>query len=126
MTRLIITFIVFSVVIAIPPLALTYSGHTGWLAGGFWKMFIFFFVITLVVCGTVLIGQRIDSKMGVQFFMGATILKLLMCMTYALFYVYKVHLKAPVFIASFFYLYLLNTAFELYALLSNLRDQNKK
>ncbi len=46
-------------------------------------------------------------------------------MGFALFYLHSYKADSARFLICFFYLYFLNTVFEVYGLLSNLRDQNK-
>ena len=126
MNRFIISLIVFIILLAIPPVILIYTGHVKFLDPKFWAMFVFFILLTLMVCISVLVAQSRNSKTGVQVFMGATTIKLLACMFFALFYVKFYPIRPISFISSFFYLYLFNTVFEIRTLLSNLRDQNKK
>jgi len=126
LTRFIISFFIFSFLIGLPPVLLGYAGMRQWLVPGFWYIYLFFFIITLLTCSIVLIGQAQNSKIGTQLFLTATIVKLLTCMAFAVIYVLYVPVGASLFILCFFYLYFLNTAFEIYTLLSNLRVQNKK
>ncbi|OKS87971.1 hypothetical protein RG47T_3435 [Mucilaginibacter polytrichastri] len=92
----------------------------------FWFIYLFYFLITYVVCSIVVLGQEKGDKPGVQLFLGATTVKLLACMTFAVIYLLYIRINASRFILCFFSLYFLNTAFEIYTLLSNLRIQNKK
>ncbi len=61
-----------------------------------------------------------------QAFLGATVFKMLACLSFMLFLVLKTTINKPVFMANFFYLYFLNMGFEVYVLLRNLRNQNLK
>lgn len=124
--RLSILFIICTALIAVPPFILASTGLDHLIAPGFWSMFAFFFIVTYITCSIVVLGQQNGSKLGVQLFLIATIVKLLSCMVFALIYVEKMPVKPITFMLSFFYLYLLNTVFEIYTLLSNLRVQNKK
>ncbi len=72
----------------------------------------------------VLIGQQIDAEKGTQFFLAATVFKILACLVFALVFLLKNKVNKYVFVADFFYVYFLNTAFEIYSLLRNLRNQN--
>ncbi|PTQ95079.1 hypothetical protein C8P68_106294 [Mucilaginibacter yixingensis] len=126
MIRVSISFLIFSAIIAVPPLVLSYMGHAELLDPAFWKMFGFFFLVTTLVCGTVIFGQQKNDKMGVQLFLAATTIKLLACMIFVLIYLHKKPHNSLHFVFSFFYLYLVNTGFEIYGLLCNLRDQNGK
>ena len=126
MIRFIIYFLLFSLVIAVPPLVLGYQYSMVWLAPGFWYMYLFYFVITFSFCAIVVLGQQMSDKSGAQLFLIGTTVKLLACMSFAVIYVRYIPINTSRFILSFFYLYFLNTAFEIYLLLSNLRVQNKK
>jgi len=79
-----------------------------------------------VVVITVLLGQQLDAERGAQFFLGATVFKILACLVFALVFLLKNKVNKYVFVADFFYIYFLNTAFEIYTLLRNLRNQNLK
>jgi len=126
LNRFIISLFVFIILLAVPPVILIYTGNGKILDPRFWAMFVFFILLTLMVCISVLIAQNRNSKTGVQVFMGGSTIKLLACMFFALFYVKFYPIRPISFISSFFYLYLFNTVFEIRTLLSNLRDQNKK
>lgn len=112
--------------VAIPALFVGHTAYAGWLGMWFWKMFAFFAAITGMVCLSVLTAQKKDSKTGVQVFLAATVIKLLSCMVFALIYALNKPVNALWFMVAFFYLYFVFTAFEIYSLLTNLRDQNKK
>jgi hypothetical protein len=124
--RLTVNFLVFSLLIALLPIWAGYSQYSSLLIPKFWVIYLFYFLITYVVCGVVVLGQKKGDKPGAQLFLIATTIKLLACMIFALIYVRYMPIKPSRFILSFFYLYFLNTAFEIYTLLSNLRIQNKK
>jgi hypothetical protein len=51
------------------------------------------------------------------FLIGTTV-KLILCMCFALAYLHKNHVNNIYFLTDFFYLYLLNTVFEIYSLLT--------
>ena len=53
------------------------------------------------------------------------LVKLLFCMVLVLVYLLKFKVNDIIFVANFISLYFLFTAFEVYALLCNLRHQNK-
>lgn len=74
----------------------------------------------------VLVAQRLVPEFYAQVFMGATVFKMLACLVFMLVLVLKTKVDKPVFVANFFYLYFLNTGFEVYVLLRNLRNQNLK
>lgn len=92
----------------------------------FWLIFGFLAGITYIAYVLVAIGIKRDAQMGVMAIMGANAVKLLFCMAFALVYILKVPGNAQVFLANFFSLYLLFSAFEIYCLLLNLRHQKSK
>lgn len=126
MKSFLVRFFISGFLIAIPPLMLHYLTHGKWLAPKFGAMFFFFALITFLTCITVIVAQARNSKTAVQFFMGATVIKLMGCMLFALVYLLKNAVNGLIFTGSFFYLYFCFTVFEVYTLLSNLRVQNKK
>ncbi|MDB5032590.1 hypothetical protein [Mucilaginibacter sp.] len=108
------------------PLYLIYSGNQSYLIPQFWGLFAFISILTLIVLIAILVGQAIDPEMYAQYFMGATAFKLFACLIFILVFVLKHKVDKAVFMGNFFYLYFLNTAFEVYVLLRNLRNQNLK
>lgn len=112
--------------IALPPFAYVYFCKGLGLVPLFWLMFFMFGLLTFLVCFFTMMRNQKDAEKEVQTFMGATAVKLLVCLFFVLFYVYQYQVNHVYFIGCFFYLYLLNTAFEIYALLCNLRLQNQK
>jgi hypothetical protein len=124
--RLFISFGIATVLIALPPAVLGYVGKQSWFIPGFWLIFQFFSSLTFLICLSVIWGQRQNGTLGGQIFLGATTLKLVLCMTLALIYLHKYTVNDVVFVLNYFYLYFSYTAFEIYSLLSNLRVQNKK
>ena len=126
MIRLIISILIFSLLIAVPPFLVERFDMPGMLVPKFWNMFIFFLIITYTVCIIVIAGQQRSGELGSQMFLIGTVIKLLACMTFALIYIRHSHVQPVRFVICFFYLYFLNTAFEIYVLISNLRVQNKK
>ena len=124
--RTILSFIAFIIVIAIPPVLLNYTGNTDLLAPHFWLLFFFISGLTLIVVAAVLLSQRANSEMYSQVFLAATTFKILACLIFMVIFLRKNHVDKLIFVADFFYIYFLNTAFEVYGLLRNLRNQNLK
>ena len=62
--------------------------------------------------------------MYAQTFLAVTVFKILACLTFTLVFLLKNKVDKVVFAGDFFYVYFLNTAFEVYILLRNLRNQN--
>ena len=83
----------------------------------FWTVFSMFAVLTFLVCFSTLLSNLKNAQLSVQVFLVAT---------FVLVYLSQNHVNQILFLSCFFYLYLLNTVFEIYALLCNLRLQNQK
>ncbi|MCC8425127.1 hypothetical protein [Mucilaginibacter sp. UR6-11] len=115
--------ILFNIGLAILPLLLTYIGHEDLIIPHFWLVFAFLSALTFLVVITILIGQQINPEAGAQFFLGATVFKILACLFFALIFILKNRLNKYIFVADFFYIYFLNMAFEIHTLLRNLRNQ---
>ena len=126
MKRFFIAFGIAVIAIALPPALLDFAGKGSLLIPGFWLIYQFFSSLTFLICLGVIWGQQKNGTLGGQIFLGATTLKLLLCMTIALIYLHKYKVNDIIFVLNYFYLYFLYTAFEIYSLLSNLRVQNKK
>lgn len=113
-------------VIAILPLAYVYFFKGLGLIPHFWTVFLMFAVLTFIVCFSTLLCNLKNPQLSVQVFLVATIIKLLVCMFFVPVYLSQYHVNQVHFLVCYFYLYLLNTVFEIYALLCNLRLQNLK
>jgi hypothetical protein len=122
----ILAFIPFVVFIAIPPAILQYTGNTGLIANGFWMIFGFMSGLTFLVVAMMLIVKQKNGEYFTQAFLGGTTIKILACLIFILVFVAKNKVDKSVFLADFFYVYLLNTAFEIYVLLRNLRLENSR
>lgn len=122
----VISFLVFTFFVALAPLILTFSGGESLLIPGFWGMFFFVSGLTLLVLLIVLIVQAKNSEMYAAAFLGTTTIKLLSCLVFLFVFIKKHHPEKGIFLIDFMYLYLLNTVFEIYGLLRNLRNQNSK
>ncbi len=73
---------------------------------------------------SVLIVRQINNNLSAQAFLAATVVKMLGSLFFVLFFLIKNKVNKYVFAGDFFYIYFLNTAFEIYGLLRNLRNQN--
>lgn len=120
----IISYLVFVLLIAIPPAALILTGQSAYIIPKFWILFIYIAALTLLVIGTVLFVQRKNSELYAQAFLAGTTVKILGTLFFVLVFLRKNHVDKLVFAADFFYIYFLNMAFEVYGLLRNLRNQN--
>ena len=124
--KVLISFIIFSVLLAIPPVILTYVDNGYWLIPDFWGIFVFVAILTLITVLAVLIVQQKNNEMYAQAFLGATTFKLLACLVFVLIFIKETKPEKIVFVVDFMYLYFLNMAFEIYGLLRNLRNQNSR
>jgi hypothetical protein len=122
----VISFLLFTLLLALPPLFLKYFANGDLLVPGFWMLFSFMSFITFIVIVIVLIVQQKNNDMYASAFLGATTFKLLASLIFILVFIKKSHPVKYVFMLDFAYLYFLNTVFEIYGLLRNLRNQNSK
>lgn len=103
--------------------------HIGWKSGAlvpkFWVIFGFQFFITLIAYSVSLVGIRKGPETGTFTIIGSITIKMLFSMGFVLAYLLKINVNGVSFAIQFFSLYFLFTAFEVYGLLCNLRDQNK-
>ena len=125
-SRTILLFAAFVLLLATPPIAMIQTGNTDYIVPHFWLLFGYLSVLTLVVIITVLIVQQINHEFYAQAFLGATTFKILACLIFMVVFLRKNHVDKTIFMADFFYIYFLNTVFEVYGLLRNLRNQNLK
>ncbi len=123
MLRTLISFVVFNILLAIPPVLLLVTGSNQWILPQFWGIFIMLNGLTFILLFSVTIVQKRMPALYAQTFLGATIVKMLGSMIFALLLVKKIHANQAVFLANFFYIYFLNAGFEVYVLLRNLRNQ---
>jgi hypothetical protein len=124
--KLIISFLIFTMGLAVAPGLLAGFDNSDLLVTNFWGIFIFLSVITLLVTFAVLFAQQKNSELGAQAFLGATTFKLLACLIFVLVFIKKTHPPKLYFVLDFMYLYVLNTGFEVFFLLRTLRNQNSR
>lgn len=91
----------------------------------FWVIFGAIALLTLLAYIFSWIGIRKGGEFSIVAMMGSILVKLLFCMVLVLVYLLKFKVNDIIFVANFISLYFLFTAFEVYALLCNLRHQNK-
>jgi len=119
----VLSFLLFIVIISVPPLVLSYAGYANLLTPKFWLVFLFIAGLTfLTVISIVIIGQ-INHELYAQAFLAATTVKILACLFFVAVFLTKNAVNRYVFAGNFFYIYFLNMAFEIYGLLRNLRNQ---
>ena len=126
LSNFIFSFCLAMIFIALPPVAYVYLYKGLGLIPHFWVVFSMFAVLTFLVCFSTLLTNLKSNQLSVQVFLVATVVKLLICLFFVPVYLAKNQVNQGLFLTCFFYLYLLNTVFEVYALLCNLRLQNQK
>jgi hypothetical protein len=117
-------FLLFTLLIAIPPVVLQHSGNGDLLDPGFWTIFAFMSVLTFLVLMLMTVVYQKNAEYFSQAFLGGTTLKILGCLIFIFVFLANNKVNKLVFGADFFYIYLLNTGFEIYVLLRNLRHKN--
>lgn len=120
----ILSFLVFIIAIALPPALLQYTGNTGLLAAGFWTIFGFMSGLTFLVLLLMLIVGSKNQEHLTPAFLGGTTFKILACLIFIFAFLHKNAPDKVAFLGDFLYVYLLNTVFEVYILLRNLRHKN--
>lgn len=95
------------------------------LTGKFWVIYFFFAGITYIAYLGADFGLKRNPETGIMAIMGAIAVKMFFSMAFVLIYSLNSKEKGMVFVLNFFSLYLLFSFFEIYALLRNLRHQNK-
>ena len=120
----IFSFLLFIIIIALPPAVLQYTGNTGLLSNNFWVTFIFMSVLTFLLVIGMLVVKEQNQEYFTAAFLGGTTIKLLSSLIFIFVFVARNATNKHVFLADFIYIYLLNTAFEISVLLRNLRHKN--
>ena len=116
-------FVWFTFIIAIPPYYLQNYGNADMITPHFWLIFFFLAGLTLLVVTGILIVRQMYPNMFSEAFMGGTVVKILACLIFVLVLLAKNKVNKYVFVGDFFYIYFLNTAFEVYILLRTLRHK---
>ncbi len=117
-------FLLFTLIIAVPPAALQYTGNSDLLTTGFWTVFFYMSGLTFFVLMLMLIVGQKKPEYFAQAFLGGTTLKILASLIFILVFLQNNTVNKPIFLAGFAYIYLLNMAFEVYILLRRLRHEN--
>ncbi len=117
-------FLLFTLIIAVPPVILQYSGNGNLLNTGFWTIFLFMSVLTFLVLMLMMIVYQKNAEYFAQAFLGGTTVKILGCLIFIFVFLANNKVNKLIFGVDFFYIYLLNTGFEIYVLLRNLRHKN--
>ena len=119
-------YLLFVICLAIPPVILLNTGNGFLIVPHFWVIFAFVSGLTLISIILILIIQKLNNEMYTAAFLGATTFKLLSCLVFVLIFTKKSQPEKLPFVVDFMYIYFLNMAFEIWSLLSNLRNQNLK
>lgn len=122
----IIAFVIFAILLALPAIALQFGGHPNLLVPHFWLLYAFITGLTFLVMVAIIITKQINPENYAQTFLATTVFKLLASLAFLVVFIMKIKVDKAVFVGNFFYLYFLNTAFEVSVLLRNLRNQNLK
>ena len=120
----ILAYLVFVILLAILPVTAQHNGYDDWLVTHFWLIFFFLSGLTFLVLSSILFVQQKNKEYYVQAFLAATTVKILACLVFIVVFLMKNKVNKYVFLADFFYVYLLNMVFEVYVLLRNLRHKN--
>ena len=121
-----IALVIFILLLTILPIYLIFADKASLLVPHFWWMFAFITGLTLLVVAAILVTQKVNPENYAQTFLAATVFKILACLAFLVVFILKTKVDKVVFTSNFFYLYFLNTAFEVYILLRNLLNQNLK
>ena len=119
----ILFYLWFTFIIAIPPYWLNAYGHADLINPQFWLIFFFLSGLSLLVVVSILIIRQMYPTYFSEAFLGGTVVKILACLIFVLIFLAKNKVNKYVFFGDFFYVYFLNTAFEVYILLRTLRHK---
>ena len=122
----VLAFLVFILLIAVPPAVLAYTGNTALLADNFWALFIFISCLTFLLVMGMLAAKQKNQEYFTAAFLGGTTIKLLACIVFLFVFMNRNIAQKHIFLVDFIYVYLLNTGFEVYILLRNLRHENSR
>ena len=124
--RITLTHFVFVLILAVPPILLSYTSNQNLIIPRFWLVFSYISGLTLIVVYSTALMHAINPDNFAQAYLAATVFKILGILTFIVIFVLKNRVNKPIFVADFAYIYFLNTAFEVYSMLCNLRNQNLK
>ena len=119
----ILVYLVFVILLALLPVTAQHNGYDDWLVTNFWLIFFFLSGLTFLVVSSILLVQQKNKEYYVQTFLATTTVKILACLVFIVVFLMKNKVNKYVFLADFFYVYLLNMVFEVYILLRNLRHE---
>ncbi len=124
--RFLLFHLFFVAALAVVPIILMYSGNLDMLIPHFWLLFLYISGLTFIVILSVLTIYNANPELYAQAFLAGTVFKILAILIFILVFTIKTPVNKLVFASDFAYIYFLNTAFEVYGLLCNLRNQKLK
>ena len=124
--KYLICFLLFNILLAAIPLWAQYNDYRSLLIPHFWPLFAIFSLQTLLMHLFVHWRMTISDHASGQALLASLVFKLIFSILIVIFYLENVPVDATYFLLNFFYLYSFHTAFEIYCLLRNLRNQNSK
>lgn len=86
-----------------------------------WYILAFFLGVSVLIHRLMEIGFRNKRENFVPFYISTIVVRLLLCMIFVAFFLYRGVPDQKIFIINFLVLYLFYTGFEIYGLYSNLR-----
>lgn len=126
LNRFLILFTIFTLILGLVAYSLQITmPKAQLLIPKFWVIFGAVAMLTLLAYIFSWIGIKKGGEFSVLAIMGGILIKLIFCMILVLVYLQKFKVNDLMFVGNFISLYFLFTAFEVYALLCNLRHQNK-
>jgi hypothetical protein len=120
----ILGYLLFVILLAVPPVVLQYTGNGDLMVPQFWLVFFYISGLTFMVISAVVLMNAKNKEYFVQAYLAGTTVKILACIIFIFIFAMKNKVNKHVFLADFFYIYLLNMVFEVYVLLRNLRHKN--
>jgi hypothetical protein len=120
----ILGYLLFVILLAVPPFILQHTGNTDLLVPKFWLVFFYISGLTFLVVSSILLMHAKNKEYFVQAYLAGTTVKILACMIFIFIFAMKNKVNRHAFLADFIYIYLLNMVFEVYVLLRNLRHKN--
>ena len=91
-----------------------------------WYILAFFVLITLATFYAVRKGAEVDPANFQNYYMASSAFRVMLCLMVVFVYVYLASERELQFTLNFFFIYFTYTGFEIYGILSNLRQISKK
>ncbi len=122
--RILKTWLIFSELLAIVIVALQ-KFLPFLLFRDIWVFFFFFVFLMPIIFVLAMEGIRRGGPESALIILGANVVKMIISLILAGYYILNFHIKSLAFAFDFFLLYILFTVFEIHCLLHNLRVQKK-